>query len=295
MSIARKLIPLETANIPFKIQVTVSAGTTFTLPINDYGILSPLFSVNWGDGNSAAVTSATDPNRIHVYSSAGTYTLEINGLMPSFKVGNNAAIRSLITGIIDFGQVGLREINFQGCNNITSIPAEGTMEIGYEGLVDVENFSSFMRSTGLTSIPSTIFSYSTNAVTFSDIFSFCNGLTSIPNNLFDNNINATTFSSAFNSCINIATYPSALFDFNTQVVNFSGTFRACRSLTSVLQFTNNNNVTTFSAVYQMLSTANALAGTAPTLWLRSPLPLGSAAFRNCVNLSNFASIPLNWK
>ena len=107
MSIARKLIPLETANIPFKIQVTVSSGTIFTLPIADYGALTPLFSVNWGDGFSSTVTSATDPNRIHTYNTGGTYTIEITGLMPSFKVGNNSSIRLLINGIIDFGQVGL--------------------------------------------------------------------------------------------------------------------------------------------------------------------------------------------
>jgi hypothetical protein len=45
----------------------------------------------------------------------------------------------------------------------------------------------------------------------------------------------------------------------------------------------------------MSSTTNSLAGSAPTLWLRSPVPSGTAAFRNCTGLTNFASIPANFK
>jgi hypothetical protein len=50
-------------------------------------------------------------------------------------------------------------------------------------------------------------------------------------------------------------------------------------------------VTTFSQVYNMSSTSNALVGTAPELWNRVPTPAGTDAFRNCTGLTNFASIP----
>jgi hypothetical protein len=89
--------------------------------------------------------------------------------------------------------------------------------------------------------------------------------------------------------------PSTLFDLNLNVTSFSGTFRNCRALTNVLQFTNNTNVTTFTNLYNMSSTTNALVGTAPTLWLRTPTPAGTDAFNNCTGLSNFASIPVNFK
>jgi hypothetical protein len=45
----------------------------------------------------------------------------------------------------------------------------------------------------------------------------------------------------------------------------------------------------------MSSTTNALTGTAPELWNRIPTPAGTDAFNNCTGLSNFASIPLNFK
>jgi len=257
MGIFRRLIPLDGGGtpVPFKIQVTTTSnGQIFTLPLVGFGSFATDIEVSWGDATSTSlVTSPTDSNRIHTYATAGVYEISIIGQMPGFKVNNNAAIRSLITGIIDFGRVGLRTLDFFGCTNITSIPASGTMEVGYRGLNNIISFAGFMRGTGLTAIPADIFDFSTSATTFSDIFSFTS-ITSIPAGLFDSSTNATSFASAFNSC-----------------------------------------TTTFDNVYNMSTTSNALDGNAPTIWTRSPAPSGTAAFRNCTGLDNFASIPLNFK
>ena len=294
-TIARRLVPTEEgANVPFKIGVTVTAGQTFTLPIADYGGLVPNFVVDWGDGNESTVTSSTDADRIHTYSSSGTYTISISGLMPSFKVNNNSAIRTLITSIIDFGRVGLRLLDFYGCTNISSIPASGTMVAGYQGLNEIVSFAGFMRSTSISTIPSDLFQYATRVSIFSDIFSFTT-ITAIPSGLFDNCGDATSFASAFNQCVSLSSYPLDLFDNCPNVVNFSSTFRNCRSLTQPLQFTNNTAVTVFTNVYNMVSTTNSMSGTAPEIWLRVPTPIGTAAFRNCIGLSNFAAIPSNFK
>lgn len=294
MSIARRLVPLDEDSAPFKFQVTVSNGSVFTLPIANFGTLTPNFGVDWGDGGSGVVTSSSDPDRIYTYSTGGTYTVTITGFMPSFKVANNSTIRLLITGIIDFGRVGLRELDFFGCTNVTSIPASGTMAVGYEGLNEIITFGNFMRSTGITSIPADLFDYATKATTFTDAFSYTN-ITSIPTGLFDNNVAATNFSSCFNNCQSLSSYPSTLFDTNVNVVNFSSTFRNCRALTAPLQFTYNTAVSVFNNIYNMNSTTNSMTGTAPALWSRVPEPSGFRAFYNCVNLSNYASIPANWK
>jgi hypothetical protein len=168
------------------------------------------------------------------------------------------------------------------------------MGVGYRGLGNMISFSGFMRGTGITTIPSDIFSFSPLATTFSDIFSFTS-ITSIPSGLFTNNTQATSFGSAFSGCTLLNTYPSDLFDTNTSVLSFASTFRNCVALTQPLQFTNNTSVTIFDNVYNMPSTSNAMSGTAPTLWLRTPTPSGTAAFRNCTGLSNFAAIPSNFK
>ena len=297
MGIFRRLVPLDGGGepVPFKIEVTTTSnGQIFTLPLVGFGTFVTEIQVDWGDGIINVITSPTDSNRIHTYVTAGVYTIEIIGQMPGFKVNNNAAIRSLITGIIDFGRVGLRTLDFNGCTNITSIPASSTMEVGYRGLNNVISFAGFMRGTGVTSIPADIFDFSTSATTFSDIFSFTS-VTAIPTGLFDASTNANSFASAFNSCTLLNTYPANLFASSPNVINFSSTFRNCLALTFVQQFTANTSVTTFDNVYNMSTTSNVLDGNAPTIWLRSPTPSGTAAFRNCTGLDNFASIPLNFK
>jgi hypothetical protein len=297
MGIFRRLVPLDGGGIPvpFKIEVTTtSAGQIFTLPLVSFGTFATDIEVDWGDGNSDFVVSPTDSNRVHTYADAGVYEVQIVGQMPGFKVNNNAAIRSLITGIIDFGRVGLRTLDFFGCSGITSIPASGTMEVGYSGLNNVISFAGFMRGTGVTSIPADIFDFSVSATTFSDIFSFTS-ITSIPSGLFDNSASATSFASAFNSCTLLNTYSANLFNNSPNVINFSSTFRNCLALTFAQQFTSNTSVTTFDNVYNMSTTSNVLDGLAPLIWTRSPTPSGTAAFRNCTGLDNFASIPLNFR
>ena len=299
MSIARKLIPSGEDQFPFKFKVTTTtSNTVFTCPLVDYGGLTPNLNIDWGDSTSSGqITTSTSPNRIHTYASAGNYTVTISGFMPGFKVNNNSAIRSLITEIIQFGNVGVRTFDFNGCGNITSIPTSLALASvgGYDGLGEMINFDSFLRATGISSIPADMFDYSPNATTFSNTFSTCLSLTTAPSGLFDNVTNATSFASCFFSCTALTSVPTDLFDQNINVTNFSGTFRNCRALTNVLQFTYNTNVTIFNNVYNMSTSVNALTGTAPQLWNRTPTPSGTDAFNNCFGLSNYASIPANFK
>lgn len=299
MSIARKLIPSGQEQFPFRIQITTtSANTVFTVPLVDYGSLTPQLTISWGDSTSSPlITSSTSTDRIHTYTSPGTYIITISGFMPGFVVNNNSAIRSLITAIVQWGNVGIRTINFHGCNNLTSIPGSGALSGvgGYTGLNEVISFASFMRGTRISSIPSDMFDYSPNATTFTNTFESILTLTSVPSGLFDEVPLATTFASCFAACTALTSVPNDLFDLNVNVVNFSSTFRNCRALTNVLQFTNNTQVTIFNSVYNMSSTSNALTGTAPALWNRTPTPSGTDAFNNCFGLANYASIPANWK
>ena len=300
MGIFRRLVESETSAVyPFVFKITTTAANTvFTTPLVDYGGLTPSLTISWGDSTSSPlITSSTSVDRIHTFVTAGTYTITISGFMPGFRVDNNAGIRTLVTELVQWGIVGLRTVNFYGCTNLTSIPGSASLSGvgGYTGLAEVISFASFMRSTRITTIPTDIFDYSPNATTFTDSFSGITTITTVPTGLFDNVPNATTFASCFFACTGLITVPSTLFDTNTLAINFSSTFRNCRALGNVLQFTYNTNVTIFNNIYNMSSTANALAGTAPELWNRTPTPSGTDAFNNCTGLSNFASIPVNFK
>ena len=301
MGIFRRLVESDSSAVfPFVFKITTTlANTVFTTPLVDYAGLTPNLFINWGDGsaNSTLITSSSSANRIHTYVNPGTYIITISGFMPGFRVNNNSGIRNLITELVQWGIVGLRTIDFYGCQNLTSIPGSASLSGvgGYTGLAEVINFSSLFQGTRISSIPSDLFDYSPNATTFSNTFSSILTLTSVPNGLFNNVPNATTFASCFFGCTSLTSVPSTLFDQNTTAVNFSGTFYNCRALTNVLQFTYNTSVTIFNNVYYMSSTSNALTGTAPTLWTRTPAPSGTRAFYNCTGLTNYASIPSNFK
>jgi hypothetical protein len=300
MGIARRLAESDASqSFPFVFKVTTtSANTVFTCPLTDFGGLTPNLVINWGDGSSSPVITASNSvNRVHTYVSAGTYNVTISGTMPGFQVNNNTSIRNLITELVQWGTVGLRTINFYGCVNLTAIPGSTSLSGvgGYTGLIDVLNFSNFMNGTRITAIPSDIFDYSPNATIFASAFATISTLTTVPSGLFDNVPSAVSFASCFFACTALTSVPSTLFDQNINVTTFSSTFRNCRALTNVLQFTFNTNVSTFTQVYNMSSTSNALVGTAPEIWNRTPTPAGTDAFNNCVNLTNFASIPLNFK
>jgi len=290
MGIARRLISIEGDVRPFKFRIqTTTADRVYELPLFDADFRQPNIFVDWGDGSTDVITSISDSNRFHTYTTPSTYDITITGVLTGFRVDNNSNYRGLYREVIEWGNVGLISISFYGCTNLTSIPT-----FDFEGLNSVINWNNTFRSTGLTSIPDGMFDYSTAAETFVDTFSY-SYITSVPDNLFDFNTNVSSFSSCFNACTSLTTVPNELFRYNTQVINFSSTFRNCRSLIELPTFDYNPNVTIFLNLANMSTSSNALSGTAEEIWLRSPQPLGTNAFNNCFGLSNYAAIPANFK
>lgn len=302
MSIARRLLSIEAGQVrPFKFTIqTSTSNTQYELPINVGTLPNPNITVDWGDGSgSTTITTKSSAGRFHTYASAGSYQIVVNGYCPAFNV-NNSSYRLLYRSVDDWGQVGLQQIDFYGCTNLTTLPVDGgNNAILHEGLNTVVNFDSTFRQTGITSIPTGLFDYSSNAKTFINTFVFCQGITSIPSGLFDNNVLVTAFSGTFNACLNLTAIPSGLFDNNSFVVNFESVFRNCRKLAGIPSqlFTNNQLVTTFANAFNMATTANLLTGVTPAddggdeIWERTPTPTGTDCFAFCTGLTNFASIP----
>ena len=300
MGIFRRLSASGEGNTFYPFKVKINTGTinkAFRLPIYDYEGYAPDIIVDWGDDTSDVITSASDIALTHTYGAAQDYIISITGFMPAFTVNNSVSTRSLYKEIIQFGVNGLKRLNFQGCNNLTSIPSSTSLSAvgGYTGLDEMVDWTGFMSRTSLSSIPTDMFDYSPKSQIFSSAFSFTR-ITSVPSGLFDNVPLTTDFTSTFFACTLLTTVPLTLFDLCVNVVNFSQTFRQCAAITSgVIQFTYNTAVTTFQNVYFMSSTTNSISGTAPTIWTRVPTPYGVGAFRNCTGLTNFASIPSTFK
>jgi hypothetical protein len=291
MSIARRLVSSSGGGSvePFRFQLTVSTGQTYGLPLFSVAGTQPNIIVDWGDSSESTITNVNDSNRFHTYTSGGTYTVSIIGSLPGFRVDNDA-YKTLYSAILDWGNVGLRSLNFYGCVNITSIPNATS------GLGRVTQWNNTFRGTSITSIPSGLFDFSTSAYEFVDTFSFTK-ITSVPNNLFDVCTGTSSFSSTFNACTSLVSVPNELFRYNTNVINFSSTFRNNRALTNIPTFQYNQNVSIFLNIFNMSSTNNGSSswGNVEELWNRVPEPLGTNAFNNCTGVTNYAAIPFNWK
>lgn len=297
MGIARRLISVtggELEAFVFRI-VTTSANQVFELPIGDYFGVTPNFRVEWDDGSENLIQDSGDSNRIHTFASAGTYDISLTGVVPSFTV-NNSTYKNLYTAIISWGQASFRRLNFYGCSNLTSLPTSGGSATGHEGLGTLINVDNFLRGTGITTLPTGQLNFMVNVTSFVDSFSFMQ-ISSIPSGFFDNCTQALSFNSTFNQCFSLTSIPTGLFDYNTNATNFSSTFKSCISIGSIPSglFNNNTSATTFFSVFRMPTINNSLLGNAPELWTRNPEPLGLFAFRNCTGLTNFSSIPVNWK
>jgi len=314
----------------FEFQIIVTEGDkTFTLPLTD---ISPgfNFTVYWGDNNSNKITTYNDVNRIHTYSTAGTYNIKIIGLCAGFQFYNGGD-KLKIKKVISWGDVGFRQLDFYGCSNLNSLPNEkgrlpnltvaSDMFRGcsslvsipsgiFDGSVNIILFNNTFESSGITSIPTDIFKYNTAAIGFNGIFVYCSGITSIPTDLFRYNTLVTDFAYVFLHCSGITSIPTDLFRYNTLVTTFDRTFQGCskaqcninifyatgeegtRFLNKTINFTNCFTRSSFSGIQ----------GIAPDLW-NCNFGTGSATKTNCysgdgnslTSLSNYNDIPSDWK
>jgi hypothetical protein len=90
--------------------------------------------------------------------------------------------------------------------------------------------------------------------------------------------------------------PAGLFVNNPALVSVDSIFSRCTALTSIPDglFTKAKNPK-ISNFRNAFSDCTGLTGAAPDLWNRYPSADGRYCFRNCTGLSNYASIPSNWK
>jgi len=210
---------------PFIFQITLGAGGSFTLPLTN---VAPghNFTVFWGDGTSNNITAYNDPNIIHTYTNAGSYSIRIKGTCSGFQF-NNIGSKLLITKVISWGNLGFKRLNFFGCTNLTYLPSErGKLKL-------VTSFEDGFRNTGITSIPVGIFDSNAVVTAFINCFYGCTNITSIPTDLFRYNIIVDSFLNLFSGCNKITSIPVDLFRYNVAVTNFSYAFNGCSLLTVI--------------------------------------------------------------
>jgi hypothetical protein len=114
----------------------------------------------------------------------------------------------------------------------------------------ITSFNNTFQYSKITGVPSDLFSYATEAVSFSNVFNCCEKLTEVPENCFANNKKAKTFSGAFYYCTSLSN-AGALFSGLDKVENFTKVFCECTALESVDKdlFSGCSSVTDLSSAF----------------------------------------------
>jgi hypothetical protein len=290
-------LPDDTNNFQLEV-TTTNSPQAFICRFVEPGTLH----VDWGDGSNEDF-NATITNS-HTYATAGVYTIKLSGhvhlidlfIYPDPGLGTPklvSAIKTPIRGIT--GLTSAYEM-FKHCENIPSIP---------EGLFDecpgiTTFYDTFLACKKITSIPAGLFDAQTNVTTFYATFDNCDLLREIPPGLFDKHTNVTNFAWTFAKCYSITSIPAGLFDRHRKVTTFDHVFYRCYALQSIppLLFDKNTAVTTYARAFEdcsQLTGASPANAAGQKLWELVPLVNGTSCFKNCTNLTDYATIPAAWK
>jgi hypothetical protein len=190
---------------------------------------------------------------------------------------------------------------FADCSLITSVPS-GI----FDGIADSgsKNIDLCFSGTAITSIDGNIFAHLTQLRQMFSVF-YNTPLSSIPANLFASNMNLTSMDGVFRQTA-ITGIPESLLAACTQLQYATALFFECPNLTAIPNglFDLNKNITRFDGIFYAVA---SLQGSTPSgsdglkLWERAGQPgypasiIGARCFFGCTGLSDYASIPSNWK
>jgi len=273
------------------------------------------YIINYGDGSGAKkVQVYNSVNASHSYSDIGTYTVKIEGICNSFEsFEGDANIPLTLTKIVSWGRVGLTYLTLSGCNLITEIPNDN-----YGGLKDVLSFGGTFTGLGILSIPSRLFRYVGNVSNFQSCFDGCANITEVPEGLMDYCTSAVNVKIMFDDCASLQTIHASLFANCPLIDSIYFTFKAtaltnipdglldnCPLIINAMGAFENTDIVSIPAnlfahqtmtnLYNTFKNCTQITGDVPALWLTYPAMALPQSFNGCINASNYASIPANWK
>lgn len=204
---------------------------------------------------------------------------------------------------------------FQGCTGLTSLPLNLFAQNS-----SARNFNAtFSGCTGLLYLPEGLFANCPGIQSVSEInsvmeayglFSNCTSLTEIPEDLFASMTKVTRLDGIFKGCTSLREIPEKLFANNTQVISMWEAFAGCKSLQRIPTGLF-DSMRTLQAVRLLFKSCSSLTGESPYtlingekvhLYERKDYPnefleitSHTSAFNNCTNLTDYESIPSNWK
>jgi len=208
---------IERSDHEFILNVTVGAADNFILPFFEGGDYDAL--VDWGDGTSDRITSGTQAEIDHDYTTAGagTYTITVSGKFIGFATNYDyTGVQSKLTEVRQWGNLLLNsQRGFFNCGNIT-ITATDILDI--HGETNLEGM--FLFCSSITTIPSLQQWDFSNVENLNATFGYCT--------LFDQPVAGIDISSCTNLTYTFAaqaTWNHPVNDLDvSNVTQFAGTF-----------------------------------------------------------------------
>ena len=124
----------EAADFTFSVNTATSGSTSstrFQLPFVSTGFTA--VDVDWGDGNTDAITTWNQSETLHTYDTSGIYTIKIANVVNGFSF-NNGGDKAKMNIVSNCGQLNINTTGtFYGCSNMTwtaaGAPTIGTNDI----------------------------------------------------------------------------------------------------------------------------------------------------------------------
>ena len=266
-----------------------------------------------------AMTRSNGTTMSSVFSGCTSLTSVPSGLFKNVT-GTFSNVFQNCTGITSVGSevfngrrpTGLTNM-FNGCSSITTVPEDLFCEV--EGVTSVSGI--FQNCTSLVSVPAGLFRGMTAMKTLSSVFKGCTSLTEIPDGLFDGMAAVTTLNgmfqgctqlkgvssdefaamtavtnvgNMFNGCTSLTSFPVDFFDNMKQITNVGNLFNGCSSLTGESPYTTVNGVKYH--LYERTGENEAASGLKA---LGTATSNRKGCFAGCTGLSDYDSIPAEWK
>lgn len=155
-------------------------------------------------------------------------------------------------------------LSYNDANVVHTYASAGTYRVSITGKCGALYFNNAGNKANLTKI---IQWGEVGIESFENSFYGCSNLVSLPEGSITGADDVQTFKKAFQLCTSLTNIPIDLFKYNISCNSWHQCFRDC----------------------------DALTGNAPELWIMYPTANGEECFAGDVGLTNYASIPADWK
>lgn len=259
--------------------------------------------VDWGDGSKEAYIGTYGTGSLasgcitHTYvlpdatSGATSYyepaymqeppefVVSISGRVPALS-STVMTDCSCIRAVLDWGETGLEDMTsaFKGCGALEEIAAPGP-----DTFAGVSSFRGAFNGTALTTLPPNLFESATHIRELNETFKDCKFLATLPVGLLSPLTGLERMVSTFAGCSSLTAIPASFFDSNRALAAMEGVFMNCSALAGESPYTETGG--TRIHLYER--------GLRPDLF--APIDRSYLCFFGCQNLSDYETIPQNWK